>query len=264
MTTIERSERFQALHRGPDVLVLGPCWDGASARQLEAAGFPALATSSAAVAWALGWRDGESLPRRELVDAVARMCRVVCVPVSVDIVRGFGATPAEVAATVTELSRVGAVGINIEDGMGEPSLLAERIAAVRQLGLPLFVNARTDVYLHGVDPAVRFAETVRRLAVYVAAGADGVFVPGLADLGEIARLVRAVDRPVNVYAGPGVPSVPELARAGVRRVTAGCGPMQATMALTRRIAQELRTTGTYTAMTADALPYGEANGLFPE
>ena len=264
----EQAERFHALHRPGAMLVLANAWDVASARSFERAGFPAVGTSSAALAWSLGRRDGQHLDRRELVEAVARICRAVAVPVTVDVERGFGATVEEVCATVGALADVGAVGVNIEDGMAEPEVLAERLgvlrAAAARRGVPLFVNARTDVYLRGSgDAASRFADAVRRLRAYADAGADGVFAPGLADIDEIARVVRAVPRPLNVYAGPGVPSVPELAAAGVRRLSVGCGPMQAVLGLTRRIAEELLTTGTYATMTEGALSYGEANELFP-
>jgi 2-methylisocitrate lyase-like PEP mutase family enzyme len=265
----EQAERFHALHRPGTILVLANAWDAASARSFERAGFPAIGTSSAALAWSLGRRDGEQLDRAELVGAVARLCRAVAVPVTVDVERGFGATVEAVCATVAALADAGAVGINIEDGMAEPEVLAERVGALRaaaaRRGVPLFVNARTDVFLRGSgDVATLFADAVRRLQAYADAGADGLFAPGLTDLDEIARLVRAVPRPLNVYAGPGVPSVPELAAAGVRRLSVGCGPMQAVLGLTRRIAEELLTTGTYAAMTEGALSYGEANGLFPQ
>jgi 2-methylisocitrate lyase-like PEP mutase family enzyme len=279
MTTadqVQRAKVFHTLHRQGEILVLVNAWDAASARVFELAGCPAVATTSAGLAWSLGYPDGERLPREDLVRAVAQICRVVTRPVSVDIERGFGRTASEACMTVKALIEVGAIGINIEDGtddsgrtLAPPAELVEKIEAIRALakvsGLPLFINARTDAYfLPTADPATRFADAVQRLRAYAAAGADGVFAPGLDDLDEIARLVKAVDRPVNIYAGyAGVPSVVELARVGVRRVSVGCGPMQALLAFARTIATELGTGRTYAAMTDSMLSVAEVNGMFP-
>lgn len=272
-TQRERAEAFHALHRPGEILVLPNAWDAASARVFALAGFPAVATTSAGLAWSHGYPDGERLPRDMLLRAVERIVGAAGIPVSVDLERGFGRSVAEVRETVGALLETGAVGINLEDGPGdgpgrlaEVQVLVEKVAALRELAdgarVPLFINARTDLYLLGGDPGACFEDAVRRLAAYADAGADGLFVPGLADLAEIARLVRAVSRPLNVYAAAGVPPIEELARVGVARVSVGCGPMQATLALVRRIADELRDSGTYTAFVEHALPYGEANSMF--
>lgn len=257
------------------MLVLVNAWDAASARLFEQAGSPAIATTSAGMAWSLGYSDGEQVSAHELVEACARICRVVTAPVSVDIERGYGRTPAEVSATVRALLELGVVGINIEDGLtpgtkelAPPSDLVEKISAIRALaeeaGAPLFINARTDAYLAPTnDPGARYEDTVRRAQMYVAAGADGIFAPGLESPEEMARLAQAVERPLNIYAGyAGLPPVAELRRAGVRRVSLGCGPFQAALALARRIATETLNEGTYAAMTTDMLSAGEANSLF--
>jgi len=259
------------------MLVLVNAWDAASARLFEQAGSPAIATTSAGMAWSLGYSDGEQVSARELVEACARICRVVTAPVSVDIERGYGRTPAEVSATVRALLDLGVVGINIEDGLtpgakdlAPPSALTEKISAIRavaeEAGAPLFINARTDAYFAPTnDPGARYEDTVRRAQMYVAAGADGIFVPGLESPEEMARLAQAVERPLNIYAGyAGLPPVAELRRAGVRRVSLGCGPFQAALALARRIAIETLNEGTYAAMTTDMLSAGEANSLFPK
>jgi len=270
---LQRANRFRELHQGKP-LVLVNAWDAGSAKLLEACGMPAIATTSAATAWSLGYADGERLPVDELINACQRICRVVSVPVSVDIERGYGQTPADVAANVRALLDIGVVGINIEDGidsstgkMHDASILAERIAAIRasadDRGLPLFINARTDTYfIAAPDPVARYEDTVRRARIYVDAGSDGIFVPGLADIGEIASLARAVGRPLNIYAYSGVPPVSALANANVRRVSLGCGPLQASFALTRRIAAEALEQGAYAAMTADMFPVAAANALF--
>jgi 2-methylisocitrate lyase-like PEP mutase family enzyme len=271
----QRAEAFHRLHAGDGMLVLVNAWDAASARLFEQAGSPAIATTSAGMAWSLGYSDGEQVSAHELVEACARICRVVTAPVSVDIERGYGRTPAEVSATVRALLELGVVGINIEDGLtpgakelAPPIVLTEKISAIRavaeEAGTPLFINARTDAYLAPTnDPGARYEETVRRAQMYVAAGADGIFVPGLESPEEMARLAQSVERPLNIYAGyAGLPPVAELRRAGVRRVSLGCGPFQAALALAWRIATETLNEGTYTAMTTNMLSAGEVNKLF--
>jgi 2-methylisocitrate lyase-like PEP mutase family enzyme len=272
-TQQERAEAFHQLHTDGGILVLVNAWDAASARLFEQAGSPAIATTSAGMAWSLGYPDGEQASVRELLEACARICRVVTAPVSVDIERGYGQTTAEVSATVRALLELGIVGINIEDGLtpGTKELApphTEKISAIRavaeEAGVRLFINARTDTYLAPAnDPEARYEETVRRARLYVAAGADGIFVPGLESLEEMARMAQVVPRPLNIYAGyAGLPRVDELRRAGIRRVSLGCGPLQAALALARRIATETLNEGSYTAMTADMLSAKEANSLF--
>ena len=270
---LQRAKRFRELHQGQP-LVLVNAWDAGSARLLESCGALAIATTSAAMAWSLGYADGERLPVNELINACQRICRVVSVPVSVDIERGYGQTPAEIPAILRALLDIGVVGINIEDGIDrstgklhEAGVLAERIAAIRATanarGVPLFINARTDTYfIAAPDPVARYEDTVRRARIYVDAGADGIFVPGLADIREIENVARAVPRPLNIYAYSGVPPVSALATANVRRVSLGCGPLQASFALTRRIAIEALEQGAYAAMTADMFPVDAANALF--
>ncbi len=271
----ERAEQFHRLHAGDKPLVLVNAWDAASARLFEQAGSPAIATTSAGLAWSLGYSDGERIDKRELIQACERICRVVTVPVSVDIERGFGRTAAEVCETVRALIELGVVGVNIEDGVAsgttelvQPVMLAEKISAIRAVaektGVPLFINARTDTYfVPADDPAARYGEAVRRALIYREAGADGIFVPGLESLEEMERMARAVALPLNIYAGyAGLPPVAALERAGVRRISLGCGPLQAALALALRIATETLNQGTYTAMTETMISAAEVNSLF--
>jgi 2-methylisocitrate lyase-like PEP mutase family enzyme len=272
-TQRERAARFLALHRGPDILLLCNVWDAASARVVEAAGFPAVATTSAGVANSLGFPDGEAAPFAEVVSAVARIAAAVRVPVSADIEAGFGATPEETARSCRAIAEAGAVGINLEDGergrdrLAPVSLQCEKIRAAKEgaaeAGGALVVNARTDGYLNAIgDPGARFDEAARRCNAYRAAGADCLFVPGVTDEATIGRLVQAIPAPVNILAVPSAPPIATLARLGVARVSLGSGPMRATLGLLRRIARELRESGTYAAMAADAIPYAEANAFF--
>ncbi|MEU5811060.1 isocitrate lyase/phosphoenolpyruvate mutase family protein [Streptomyces sp. NPDC047718] len=262
---VDLAHRFAALHTPGAPLALANAWDVMSARLVEAAGAPAVATTSAGVAWSLGAPDGDSLARDRVLDLVTRVAGAVRVPVTADIEGGFGADPAGVAETVAGVVAAGAVGINIEDGTRAPADHAERLAAARAAadaaGVPLYVNARIDTYLFGLgDPAGRLDETLSRAAAYLRAGASGVFVPGVTDPAVVAELARGIDAPLNVLAGPDAPSVAEFGKLGVARVSLGSAVAEAAYGVVRRATEELLAAGTYTAV-ADALPYGELNGL---
>ena len=263
---------FHRLHAGPGPLVLVNAWDAASARIVERAGAQAIGTTSAGMAWSLGYADGERMPVAELIAACARICRVAGVPVTVDIERGFGDTTAAVCDVARALIDMGVAGINIEDGtlpgtraLAPPQILCERIEALRRLDAHLFINARTDThFVANDDPVARYQDTLRRARLYAAAGADGIFVPGMTSLEEIAGLAAAVALPVNVYAGhTQAPSVEVLASAGARRISLGCGPLQAALGLLGRMATEAFDNGGFRAMSAQMLPAGEINSLFP-
>lgn len=271
-TQLARAIRFGELHQRPRILVLPNAWDAASARIFERAGLPAIATTSAGIAFSHGLPDGELIGRAAMLEAVGRIVAAVSVPVTADMVSGFGQTSQDMAETVRAVLKAGAIGMNIEDSaeanLMDVALQTEKIHAIRaaaaSAGIPLVINARTDVYLREVgEPGSRFEHAVRRANAYRKAGADCLFVPGVRDAETIRRLTSSIDGPVNVLAQPGTPPVAELERLGVRRVTVGSGPMRATLALTARIARELWTTGTYTAF-GDAMPPAEANRLFEE
>jgi len=269
---IRRAQAFRAMHDGRELLLLPNVWDIAGARIIEDAGFGAVATTSAGIAFALGYPDGQKISREQMLGAVGRIARAVKVPVTADVESGYGSLPEDVARTAVAVIEAGAVGMNLEDAPGESgNLLAElpaqlaKIRAMREAaanhGVHLVLNARTDVYLLQVgDPAGRYDETVRRLSAYRDAGADCVFAPGLRDAPTIKRLVDDLKCPVNILAGPGSPSVGELQAAGVARVSLGSGPMRAALGTLRRIAQELKTSGTYESL-ADAPTHGEMNQL---
>ncbi|MDH6703879.1 2-methylisocitrate lyase-like PEP mutase family enzyme [Kitasatospora sp. MAA19] len=265
-TQQERARLLRDLHRPGDPLVLANVWDAASARLVAAAGARALATASASVSWSLGSPDGGGADREQVLARTAQVVRAVDLPVTADLESGYAATAAGVGETVTALLATGAVGVNLEDEERPLEEAAERIAAARAaadaFGVPAFVNGRTDVFLRGLGaPEGRLDEAVRRLRAYVEAGADGVFVPGVADPETIAALVAAVPAPLNVLAAPGTPSVAELAELGVARISLGPGLAKVAYAAVRRAAEEVYASGTYTALDG-GLTYQELNGLF--
>jgi len=263
---------FRQLHRGPGVLILPNAWDVASARIFEEAGFPAIATTSAGIAFSLGYPDGERIPREEMLARIGRITRAVRVPVTADVESGYGPTPEDAARTTRELIQAGVVGMNLEDASGRRDqplssleLAVEKIRAAReaavQLRAQIVINARTDIYLLARgNPDADYSEALRRLLAFRDAGADCVFAPGLKDAETIARFAKAVECPLNILAGVGTPSIPELAKLGVARVSVGSGPVRATLGLLRRVAEELKTSGTYSAMEG-AVPHAEMNKL---
>ena len=267
-----KAEVFRALHGGPRTLLLPNVWDVASARVIQQAGLPALATTSAGVAFSVGYPDGEKIQRDEMLKMVARIASAVTVPVTADVEAGYGPKPEDAALTAEGVIEAGAVGMNLEDGTENPdhpladlSLQLEKIAAVREtakrFGVPLVLNARTDVYLLSVGAAEsRYDETVKRLSAFRDAGADCVFAPGVKDAATIARLVSDLRCPLNILAGPGSLSVGELEQLGVARVSLGSGPMRATLGLIRRMVEELKSTGTYKSIEG-APSHAEVNRL---
>lgn len=257
--------RFRDLHIPGTPLALANAWDAASARVVAATGAPAVATTSAGVAWGLGAADGDKLDRDSALELIRRVAGAVAVPVSADIESGFAAAPDGVADTVAAVIAAGAVGVNIEDGVREPAEHAERIAAARRAadaaGIPLYINARTDVFLFGLGaPENRLAETLARAERYLEAGATGIFVPGVGDPETIATLAKDIPAPLNILVGPGAPTVRELADLGVARVSLGSAVAEAAYGLVRRAAEELAADGTYTSV-AQAMNYGELNNL---
>jgi 2-methylisocitrate lyase-like PEP mutase family enzyme len=269
---MDKAEQLRSLHHGPPILVLPNAWDAATARVFEKAGFAAVATTSAGVAAALGYADGGAAPPNEMIEAVARIARAVQVPVTADIEYGYAAAPDAVADMVLRVIAAGAVGVNLEDYVpGSPDLVdvtlqADKIDAVVRAasiaGVRVVVNARTDVYLREIgDAAQRLDVALERGRAFRKAGADCVFIPGVRDAATIRQLVAGIGAPINILAGAGVPSVPELEKLGVARVSVGSGPMRASLALVREVARELKSSGTYSAFTTKAFPYDDLNDL---
>lgn len=268
----QKAEAFRRLHTQGDVLLLPNVWDVASARIIEDARFPAIATSSAGIAFAQGFPDGQKIPPERMLGVIADIASAVKGPVTADVEAGYGSRPEDAARTAGQVIEAGAVGMNFEDATGDTKqplfdlqLQLERIRAIREtgesLGVPPVINARTDVYLLQVGEAVtRYDEALRRLSAFRDEGADCVFVPGVVDLATIKRFVRDLHCPINILAAPGSPPISHLKDAGVRRISLGSGPMRAALGLLRRLAGELRSQGTYSALSG-APSYAEMNRL---
>ncbi len=272
-TQARLAEDFRRRHQRKPLLLLANAWDPISAAIVEAAGYEAVATTSGGVAWALGYRDGEETPWREVVAATARIARAVRVPVTADIEAGYGDTPAQVAQSVRDIIAAGAVGVNLEDGTHDPANpmrgiddSAARIRAAREAaqaaGVPIVIKARIDLYLKRIGTEqTRFAETVARGKAYVAAGADCLYPFALADLAVAAELVRALGVPINLVGRPGTPPVAEMEAAGVARVSVASGLTLAAMGATQRMAEELRKNGRFDAL-ASGMKRDDAQRLF--
>jgi 2-methylisocitrate lyase-like PEP mutase family enzyme len=267
----DKAARLRALHHAPPILVLPNAWDAVTARLIEAEGFPAVATTSAGMAASLGYADGGAVPPREMIEAVSRIARAVSVPVTADIEHGYATTPDAVAEVVMRVVAAGAVGVNLEDivpgaaDLEAVGLQCDKIRAVvkagAKSGVPVVVNARTDVFLRAIGaPESRLDAAIERGRAYLAAGAACVFVPGVRDRDAIAALVKGIGGPINILAGPGSPPIAELESLGVARVSLGSGPARAALAVVREIAQELKSTGTY-SFASRAMPYAEVNEL---
>ncbi len=271
---IALAKRFRDLHTAPELLILPNAWDAGSAVVFEKEGFSAVGTTSAGIAYSLGYPDGEQVTLADLLAVEQHILRRIKVPLSVDIETGYGDDVAQVVNSVMRVIELGAVGINLEDGVGgaPPRLFdlteqCERIQALAQLkkmvGIPFVINARTDVYWLQVDDAEnRLTETARRANAYLEAGADCIFVPGHLEPRLIRELVAAIPAPLNILAAPECPSVAELESLGVARLSLGSGPARAALGITRKIARELKNQGTYTGLYETTIPYEQANHLF--
>lgn len=258
--------QFRQLH-SQGLLLLANAWDAGSARLIESLGAKAVATTSAGVAWAHGYADGDHLPVERLLATAASIARVISVPLSVDIEGGYSEDPGAVATTVLRLAESGVVGINLEDGAGSPDLLCTKIERIKrdcaQHGADVFINARTDVYLRGLAPqAERVAATLARAARYRDAGADGLFVPGLVDAMEIRDVASQAGLPLNVMQRPTLPDPATLESLGVRRLSAGSNLAEASFAHVRALAAKFLGDGAEGGDAAQVFGYGAINALF--
>jgi 2-methylisocitrate lyase-like PEP mutase family enzyme len=258
--TTDHAKTFAALHAGSKLLVLPNAWDAGSARIIEHAGAKAIATSSAAVAWAHGYADGQNFPFEALLASVREISKTVSIPVSADIEAAYANDAASAAETVARVMDAGAVGINIEDGNDAPELLAAKIANLRKASDALWINARIDTYLRNLVPAgTAYDETIRRAKLYREAGASSIFVPAFPDNARIAQLVKDAVLPLNLLAWQGLPDGATLEAAGVRRLSAGSGLGKMVLNEAYRLTQQFLADGRSEPLLGGAL--GNINAM---
>lgn len=273
MNQTQKASLFRKSHQRK-ILVLPNAWDAASASIIEKAGAVAIATTSAGISWSRGVPDGQVLGRERMLDALREIVGATNLPVTADIEGGYGSgSVQDVAETTEAILEAGIVGINLEDAPGragqpilDPEEQGQRILKAREVArsadIELFINARTDIYLAGIgEPDARLDAVVNRAKVYLEAGADGIFVPGLSETTEIKALVEAIDAPLNIMAGPGTSSVAQLEELGVARVSLGPAIALAALGLVSRAANEVLVDGTYDSCVT-SLSFQDVNGSF--
>jgi 2-methylisocitrate lyase-like PEP mutase family enzyme len=283
----EKAEQFLKYHHDKEILVLLNSWDVGSSKLIEASGYKAIATTSMGIAASLGYPDRQIIQLSEMIEAITGIVRAVQVPVSVDFEAGYGNSLNEIIDSVKKIIATGVVGINIEDSIDSNPVLVdemefcERIAAIRalsnSLGFHLVINTRTDsFYTSSGSQREKLSESIKRGNKYREAGADCIFVQPVWERETISTLVREINAPINILANPGIgaglpPSVRELQDLGVARLSLGSSVMKATLALIKKIADELSEKGTYnilldslTPLPDAALAYKMATGLNKE
>ena len=267
----QKAAALLKLHHQPQPLVFVNAWDAASARIVAELGFPAVATTSAGIAFAEGFPDGQAIPRERMLAHVAKIAGIVDLPVTADLEGGYGPTVSDAVATLRGAVEAGAVGMNFEDSTTHDAPLlpidaqTARIramrAAAKELGLPFVINARVDVFRVADNEDAQCTETIARARAYLDAGADCIFVPFIAEERLIGRLAAAIPGPMNVLAGATTPDVATLTRLGVRRISLGSAPASHLLAAFRRAALEVRDAGTY-GFAADRISHADLNALF--
>lgn len=247
-------ERFKQLHQSSELLLLPNAWNAKSAKVAEEQSFQAIATSSAAVAESLGYPDGEGMPFSDYLFIIRRMLSAIQVPLTVDMEMGYGRTPEEVVVNLMLLAELGVVGVNVEDSrieggnriLGDATIFARHLQflkkALRAEGLDLFINVRSDAYLLSVPD--KEAESIRRINIYEEAGADGIFLPCISKVEDIASAVEATKLPLNVMSLPALPSLDVLSELGVKRVSLGPFLFTKVYRDLSRVLEEVRATRT--------------------
>jgi 2-methylisocitrate lyase-like PEP mutase family enzyme len=267
---VNTSTVFRKLHERPgQPLVLANVSDPGSARLVESLGAMAVATTSAGVAWSLGYPDGNRLPLEKVEHVVRGIVEAVRVPVTIDVEAGYSEDPGAVSERLKPVFDTGIAGINIEDGADAPDVLARKIEAIKRttssIGLDLFVNVRTDVYLRNLSPdEKKVSETLRRASIYRFAGADGLFVPGIVEPAQISEVASGTELPLNVMACPGLPDLQQLARLNVRRLSAGSALAQAMWKQLAHLAQGFLADGDSALFANDSMEYGQLQALFAD
>jgi 2-methylisocitrate lyase-like PEP mutase family enzyme len=262
---VRKAERFLALHHDPKLLVLPNIWDPLGARLLQGLGYPAVATASAAVAFSMGYDDGQIMTFEAMLDVISRVAASVDLPVTADVERGYADDPGGVEANMGRVIRAGAVGVNIEDSTveGGPLFSVEsqcaRLQAARRAAdkeeVPLVINARIDTFLGGVpgSSSDKVNETIARAKAYLDAGADCIYPITVGDIETLKRIRDETDAPINVYATALAAPMRELEEAGISRLSIGPWLIKSSLTAMKRVAEELRDYGSYDVFTKDAM-----------
>jgi len=273
-TQVKQAELFQEMHHKKKILVLPNVWDAGGAIVFEKQGFEAVGTTSAGISYSLGYPDGESITFEDILDNTKKITKRASLAVSVDVERGYGTNTQEIISNITEIIQAGAVGINIEDGilstkeisdMSEQAKLITKIAKIKQnLGINFVINARTDIFWLGVagSKAELLEKVITRANVYLEAGADCIFVPGVFDRQDVQYLVKHIKGPLNLIATSTSLSLEELENLGVARFSTGSAPVRASFALINSIASELKNEGTFNTIFQNSISYDELNTMF--
>lgn len=272
----QKASDFLQQHLAKKILLLPNAWDVVSAKIYEKLGFISIGTTSAGISSVLGYPDGQVMSLEDNLSIVKRIVANTNLPVSADIEAGYSTNTKGAVNAAKRAMDIGAVGINLEDSTGneetpffEITEVVDRIRAIRSLadsqGIHLVINLRTDVYMLGQENHIeKFKHTVKRANIYKEAGADCIFVPDIGDFNEliISELVKEIDSPLNIIAGPNIPPVKKLEEIGVARLSFGPRPMRAMLAILSNMKKELLEKGTYNIMNSDAITYEEINNLF--
>jgi len=265
---MSKTHIFRELHSNPkQPLLLPKVWDVGGARIVESLGAKAVATTSAGVAWSLGYQDGNATPVRLLGQLAGEIVKAVSIPVTYDFEAGYSDDPSKVIENLKPLLDAGISGINIEDGTDEPALLANKIEAIKHElssnGVDLFVNVRTDVYLQDlVADEKKVKETLDRANLYQSVGADGLFVPGLSDSAHILKIAKGTNLPVNLMASPELPKVEGLAKLNVRRLSAGTALAQIAYHRIAHLAADFLKDGDCRVFETEMMGYSNLQNLF--
>jgi len=271
----EKAEQFLKFHHDKEILVLLNSWDAGSSKLIEACGYKAIATTSMGIAASLGYPDCEIITLSEMIQVITGIVNAVQVPVTVDIEAGYGNNTNEIIDSVKKIIATGIVGINIEDSINlSPELIdekefCERISAIRalsdSLGFHLVINARTDsFYTSSGTTREKLAQSIKRGNKYREAGADCIFVQPVWEKDTIATLVKEINAPINILSNPAIgtgilpPSVRELQDLGVARLSLGSSLMKATLALIKKVSDELSQKGTYHILLDSMSPLPDA------
>lgn len=271
----ELAEKFLQLHQQNELLVLPNVWNAGSAKIFEKQGFKAIATTSAGIAYALGFPDGEKLNINDLILTTKQIAQRISIPLSVDIEKGYGETAEEVKKNVRKIIEAGAVGVNIEDGNNVPDpyldelpLMIEKIQALAELkeemGIPFVINARTCAFWLQIGPKITRTElAIKRANAFINAGADCTFFPGPLSKSQIVDLLKHIQSPINIIANSTFHNIKELDKMGVRRLSIGSGAARAALRGTLKIAQQLRNQN-MDFMLSNDLTYEKTNQLFED